>query len=135
MKKVLVAAVILFVTCWAASIASAQDSPTKEQSPAIDRPSSDAQSRPGGDIGVPGPGTQGPGVERGRPGSEGPAGMFGPQGPAGAPGPQEPSGAPGPSGGGTFLGMDSSVALLVGLGILAVIIVAIVAASRGSRQT
>ncbi|HEX2226304.1 MAG TPA: hypothetical protein VHM64_04135 [Candidatus Binatia bacterium] len=59
-------------------------------------------------------------------GTTGPRGEPGPQG---APGPQGPSG---PSGG--FLGMDPTVALLVGLGILAVVIVAIVAASRGRRE-
>lgn len=65
--------------------------------------------------------------DRTRPGPQGERGAPGPQGPAGAPGPQGPSG---PSGG-TVLGMDPTVALLVGLGVLAVVIVAIVAASRG----
>lgn len=54
----------------------------------------------------------------------------GPSGPAGQPGPQGPSG---PSGG-QVLGMDPTIALLVGLGVLAVVIVAIVAASRGREH-
>jgi hypothetical protein len=68
--------------------------------------------------------------QRSSPAREGERGMPGPQGPAGAPGPQGPTGPAGASGG-TIMGMDSTVALLVGLGILAVVIVAIVAASRG----
>ena len=63
-----------------------------------------------------------------QPAPKGPEGAPGPQGPAGAPGPQGPSG---PSGGST-LGMDPTL-LLVGLAVLAVVIVAIVAASR-SRE-
>ena len=57
----------------------------------------------------------------------------GPSGPAGQPGPQGPSGPSGPSGG-QVLGMDPTIALLVGLGVLAVVIVAIVAASRGREH-
>ena len=62
---------------------------------------------------------------------QGPQGSEGRQGPQGVPGPQ---GAPGPAGSTTVMGMDPTVALLVGLGVLAVVIVAIVAASRG-RET
>ena len=72
--------------------------------------------------------TQGEGKEN-RPGS-GLEGMPGPAGPAGQPGSQGPEGPSGPAGG-EVLGMDPTVALLVGLGVLAVVIVAIVAASRG----
>jgi hypothetical protein len=68
--------------------------------------------------------------ERAQPGGQSDRGMPGPQGPAGAPGPQGPSGPSGPAGG-EIMGMDPTVALLVGLGVLAVVIVAIVAASRG----
>ncbi len=57
-------------------------------------------------------------------------GRPGPQGRQGEPGPQGPAGPAGPSGG-TVLGMDSTVALFVGLAIFAVVIVGIVAASRG----
>src|SRR5918998_2035678 len=60
---------------------------------------------------------------------EGERGAPGPQGPAGAPGPQGPSGAAGSSSSG-FLGMDSTVALFVGLGVFAIVVIAIVAASR-----
>ena len=66
--------------------------------------------------------------QRGDQGSRGPSGMPGPQG---APGPQGPAG---PSGGTTVLGMDPTIALLVGLGVLAVVIVAIVAATRGGHE-
>jgi hypothetical protein len=66
--------------------------------------------------------------DRGDRGPQGPGGMPGPQG---APGPQGPAG---PSGGTTVLGMDPTIALLVGLGVLAVVIVAIVAASRSGRE-
>src|SRR5262245_2292906 len=61
------------------------------------------------------------------PGPTGPAGERGPQGPAGPAGPSGPSG-------GQVLGMDPTIALLVGLGVLAVVIVAIVAASRGREH-
>ena len=64
---------------------------------------------------------------------EGERGAPGPQGPAGASGPQGPSGPAGSSSSG-FLGMDPTVALFVGLGVFAIVVVAIVAASRnGSR--
>lgn len=57
-------------------------------------------------------------------------GAPGPTGPAGQPGPQGPAG---PSGG-QVLGMDPTIALFVGLGVLAVVIIAIVAASRGREH-
>lgn len=66
-------------------------------------------------------------TEREAAGPSGPAGEPGPQGPAGEPGPRGPAGPAG----GEVLGMSPTVALLVGLGVLAVVIVAIVAASRG----
>lgn len=59
-------------------------------------------------------------------------GPQGPSGPAGEPGPRGPAGPSGPAGG-EIMGMDPTIALLVGLGVLAVVIVAIVAASR-SRE-
>src|SRR5688572_13297316 len=70
--------------------------------------------------------------ERARPGSGGREGAQGPTGPAGEPGPRGPAGPSGP-GGGEVMGMDPTIALLGGLGVLAVVIVAIVAASR-SRE-
>jgi hypothetical protein len=76
---------------------------------------------------------QGRDADRNRPAREGREGVPGPQGPAGQPGPQGPSGPSGPSGG-QVLGMDPTIALLVGLGVLAVVIVAIVAASRGREH-
>jgi hypothetical protein len=65
----------------------------------------------------------GPARERGE-------GSPGPAGPAGQPGPQGPAGPSGPAGG-QVLGMDPTIALRIGLGVLAIVIVAIVAASRG----
>ena len=76
---------------------------------------------------------QGRDADRDRPGREGREGLPGPSGPAGQPGPQGPSGPAGPSGG-QVLGMDPTIALLVGLGVLAVVIIAIVAASRGREH-
>lgn len=67
------------------------------------------------------PPRESPAIDNGRPG---------PQGRQGEPGPQGPAGPAGPSGG-TVLGMDSTVALFVGLAVFAVVIVGIVAASRG----
>lgn len=66
------------------------------------------------------------------PGNQGRDGAPGPAGPAGEPGPRGPAGPSGPAGG-QVMGMDPTIALLVGLGVLAVVIVAIVAASR-SRE-
>jgi hypothetical protein len=60
---------------------------------------------------------------------QGDRGVAGPQGPAGAPGPQGPAGPAGSSSG-SFLGMDSTVALFLGLGVFAIVIIAIVASSR-----
>jgi hypothetical protein len=70
------------------------------------------------------------------PGRQGPEGAPGREGPAGAPGPQGPAGAPGPSGasGGTILGINSTVALFIGLALVLVVIVALVAASRGGSR-
>jgi hypothetical protein len=64
---------------------------------------------------------------------QGERGAPGTQGPAGAPGPQGPSGPAGSSNSG-FLGMDSTVALFVGLGVFAIVVIAIVAASRNSGR-
>ena len=127
MKKYLIGALTLAFTLGVATIAAAQDSSKSGGGQAVERPSRDTNV----DIQVQGekgdrasPGPQGPEGEKGRPG---------PQGPAGAPGPQGPAGAPGPSGE-TILGMDSTVALFVGLALILVVIVAIVAASRGGSR-
>lgn len=128
MRKYLIGVLIVFFTIGIGTIAAAQDSPRKAE-----RPSADIQGRSGDtqvDIQVQQKGEEGKrgvrdrDIDRGRPGPEGPAGAPGPRGPAGDPGP----------GGGTILGIDSTVALLVGLAILAVVIVAIVAASRGGGR-
>ena len=68
------------------------------------------------------------GGEKGSPGQEGAPGA------PGAPAPQASPVSPSSSGGTTFLGMDSTVALLIGAVLILVIIVAIVAISKsGSR--
>src|SRR5438128_1511914 len=114
MKRYLLAALVLFFTIGAATLAAAQDSDRKDNSGISARGQSgdtkfDIQVQKGDQ----------------QPPAQGPEGRPGPQG---TPGPQ---GAPGPSGSTTVMGMDPTVALLVGLGVLAVVIVAIIAASRG----
>jgi hypothetical protein len=129
MKRCLIAVLALyFVTVAGAGLAAAQDPPVKNDGAKVQGRAGDTNFdvRIQGDkenrSRVPQPGES----ERGAPG---------PQGPAGAPGPQGPSGPAGSSSSGTFLGMDSTVALFVGLGIFAIVIVAIVASSRsGSRN-
>lgn len=121
MKKYLIGVLLLFVVLGVGGLVAAQDAPSKDQGVKAQGQAGDTKF----DIQV-----QGQKGEEGRRGTEGTPGR---EGPAGAPGPQ---GAPGPSGssGGAILGMDPTVALLVGLGILAVVIVAIVAASRSGRE-
>jgi hypothetical protein len=118
MKKFIIGALILFFTFGLATLAAAQES-GKTDSQAVEKGSKDTNV----DIRVERDERRAQDRERGQPG---------PQGPAGAPGPQ---GAPGPGGSsGEFLGMDPTVALLIGLGVLAIVIVAIVAASRGGSR-
>ena len=107
-------------------LAAAQDSPRKDdggarvQGKAGDH-SFDVQVQGGESRRDSRPSRESPVVDNGRPGSQGRPGEPGPQGPAGPAGPS----------GGTVLGMDSTVALFVGLAVFAVVIVGIVAASRG----
>jgi len=124
--KYLFAAILFLFAFGLASVAAAQDSPQKNEGGAR------IQGKAGDnnfDVKVQG----GESRRDGQSGREAPAGdrgMPGPQGRPGETGPQGPAGPSGPSGG-NVLGMDSTVALLVGLGVLAVVIVGIVAASRG----
>ena len=136
MKKYIVAILSLFVMCVAgAGLAAAQDSPRQKDGAKIEGRAGDTNFDvriQGDDVRI-----QGDKENRSRvpQAGEGERGAPGPQGPAGAPGPQGPTGPAGSSRGGTFLGMDSTVALFVGLGIFAIVIVAIVASSRsGSRH-
>jgi len=107
-------------------LAAAQDSPRKDdggarvQGRAGDR-SFDVKVQGGESRRDSTPSRESPAIDNGRPG---------PQGRQGEPGPQGPAGPSGPSGG-TVLGMDSTVALFVGLAVFALVIVGIVAASRG----
>ena len=126
MKKhrYLVSAFLFFVALGFAHVVGAQDAPQKDEGKAtIEGKAGDTNF----DIRVQG------GQDRARPESQGREGTPGPSGPAGQPGPQGPAGPAGPSGG-QVLGMDPTIALLVGLGVLAVVIVAIVAASRGREN-
>lgn len=80
----------------------------------------------GGEKGSPG--------QEGTPGAAGAPGAPGPQGAPGAPAPQASPASPSSSGGTTILGMDSTVAMLIGGVLILIIIVAIVAISKsGSR--
>jgi hypothetical protein len=120
--RYLIAAILFFFALGFATLAAAQDSPQKNEGKVtIEGKGGDTSF----DLRVQG------GAEK--KGQESDKAMPRPQGPAGQPGQPGPQGPAGPSGpsGGTVLGMDPMIALLVGLGVLAVVIVAIVAASRG----
>ena len=119
-RKYLLSALLFFFAIGFANFALAQDAPSKEKGASIEGRAGDTNFNLKVQQGEKQQAPQGPEGDRGTPG---------PQGPAGAPGPQGPSG---PSGG-SVLGMDPTIAMLVGLGVLAVVIVAIVAASR-SRE-
>ena len=116
MKKYIIGVAFLLVTLGWATLALAQDSSRKNEGMTAQGQAGDTKfevqvqkkDQGGGD-------TQGPQGEKG---------------PTGAPGPQGAPGPAAPSGGTTIVGMDPTIALLVGLGVLAVVIVAIVAASR-----
>lgn len=121
--KYLLAAILFLVTFGIASVAAAQSSPQKEEGGAR------IQGKAGDnnfDVKVQG----GESRRDAAPAREAPSGDRGPRGPEGRPGQPGPQGPAGPSGGSTVLGMDPNVAVIVGLGVLAVVIVAIVAASR-----
>ena len=117
--KYLLSALLFLLTIGFANLALAQDSKEKEKGASIEGRAGDTNFNLR--------------VQEGQkqPGPQIPEGTPGPQGPAGAPGTPGPQGPSGPSGG-TVLGMEPTM-LLVGLGVLAVVIVAIVAASR-SRE-
>jgi len=77
------------------------------------------------------------GGEKGSPGQEGSPGAPGAPGPQGAPGapaPQASPVSPSSSGGTTFLGMDSTVAMVLGGVLVLVVIVSIVAISRSGSK-
>jgi hypothetical protein len=118
MHKYLTAAFVLIFAMAMATLAAAQDSPRPDspsKTESVERRSSETNLNV--DI---------------QPGERGAPGERGPEGRPGEPGPQ---GAPGPSGGsgGSILGMEPTVAVLLGLAVLLVAIVAIVAASRGGE--
>ena len=122
MKKSLLGALLVLFVLGVGSVASAQAPEKNDGKARIEGKAGDSSFSMEAQKGDSG--------ERARPGPEGDRGPAGVPGPQGAPGPQGPAG---PSGG--FLGMDPTIAMLVGLGVLAVVIVAIVAASRGGRET
>ena len=125
--RYVLSALIIFFALGFAHIVAAQESPQRDEGKAkVEGRAGDSNF----DIRVQGGETKQdktPAAREGRPGTPGPSG------PAGAPGPQGPAGPAGPSGG-EVMGMDPTIALLVGLGVLAVVIVAIVAASRGREH-
>ena len=128
MKKCLIAVLSLFILSAAgAGYVAAQDAPRKHEGAKVEGRAGDTNF----DVRIQGDKENPSRVPQ--PG-EGERGAPGPQGPAGAPGPQGPSGPAGSTSSG-LLGMDPTVALFVGLGIFAIVVIAIVAASRnGSRQ-
>lgn len=125
MKKYLIAILsFLVVSAVIGGIASAQDSSGKNDRAKVQGQAGDTKF----DVRVQGEKQdRSPNVPQ--PGG-GEKSVPGPQGPAGAPGPQGPAG---PSSG-TFLGMDSTVALFLGLGVFAIVVIAIVASSRGGSR-
>lgn len=135
MKRYLLSIFLLFFALGIAQVVRAQDSPQRNDGKAT------IQGKAGDnnfDVRVQGGASREDQArpERGTPGPTEPAGQPGPQGPtgpAGQPGPQGPAGPAGPSSG-QLLGMDPTIALLVGLAVLAVVIVAIVATSRGREH-
>jgi hypothetical protein len=128
MKKYLLSSLMVLVVLALGTFASAQTADRNEGKARVEGKAGDSSfnMQVQTDRGDSGQAARRPEADRGPAGAPGPRGEPGPQG---APGPQGPAG---PSGG--FLGMDPTVALLVGLGVLAVVIVAIVAASRGGRR-
>jgi hypothetical protein len=125
MKK-LASVLCLLVALGLTSLAAAQDSTQRDEGSATIQGKSGAGSV---DIRVQGP--KDDKAERSTQPSRDTQGPVVVPGPQGQPGPQGPAG---PSGGTTVLGMDPTIALLVGLGVLAVVIVAIVASSRGGHE-
>jgi hypothetical protein len=119
-RTYLISVLLFFFALGFANLVAAQDTPQKNEGKAtIEGRAGDTNF----DLRVQG-GEEKRGRDRVMPGPQGPAGQ---PGQPGQPGPQGPAG---PSGG-AVLGMDPTIAMLVGLGVLAVVIVAIVAASRG----
>src|SRR5918992_1274150 len=118
MKEYLIVLSMFVISASAASYVSAQDSQRKNEGAKVEGRAGDTNF----DVRI-----QGDKENRSRVPQPG-------EGERGAPGPQGPSGPAGsPSSG--FLGMDSTVALFVGLGVFAIVVIAIVAASRsGSRH-
>ena len=129
MKKYLIAVLsFLIMSAAIVGIASAQDSPGKNDRAKVQGQAGDTKF----DVRVQGE-KQDRSPSVAQPGG-GEKSVPGPQGPAGAPGPQGPAGPSGSSSG-TFLGIDSTVALFLGLAVFAIVVIAIVASSRsGSRH-
>ena len=126
MKKILIVALFLTVSTMVAQKVSAQEAPSKNGAAAKIEGRADDK---GFDVRVKG----GEQSQKNTAGDTREKAVPGPQGPAGAPGPQGPAGSAG-STSGTFLGMDPTVALFIGLGVFAIVVIAIVAASRGGSR-
>lgn len=122
--RYLVVGLMLFFVVGLAHLAAAQDAPQKSEGKAeVEGQAGDTNFN----LRVQGGETDQDRTQPGNRDDRGERGLPGPQGPAGEPGPRGPAGPAG----GEVLGMSPTVALLFGLGVLAVVIVAIVAASRG----
>ena len=147
MRRFLVGVLTLFVVLAVFVLLARSSKAADSRAPDVQVQVNPSQTSPGpqGAPGVPGSqGAPGPGGREGAPGStgrEGAPGAPGPQGAPGAPGPQGAAGAPGQSassggggGGDTFLGMDPTIAMIIGAIFVLIVLVAIVAVSRGGGQ-
>ncbi len=121
MRKYLVGVLSLFVVLAVLGLVVRSSKAAESKAPDVQ-----IQVQPGGEKGSPGP--QG---APGTPKREGSPGTPEPQGAPGAPGPSASSG----SSGTTFLGMDSTVAMIIGAIFVVIVIVAIVAISRGGGSS
>ncbi|HEY1374602.1 MAG TPA: collagen-like protein [Candidatus Binatia bacterium] len=136
MRKYLVGVLSLFVVLAVLVLVARSSKAAESKTPDVQVQVNPSQSSPGTQGA---PGAPGPSGREGTPGREGAPGAQGPQGSPGAPGPQGPAGAPGPSAssgssGTTFLGMDSSVAMIIGAIFVLIVIIAIVAVSRSGSH-
>jgi collagen triple helix repeat protein len=133
MRKYLVGILSLFVVLAVLVLVARSSKAADSRAPDVQVQVNPSQSGSAGSPGAAGaPGREGSAGPSGREGAPGPQGA---QGQPGAPGPQGPPGAPAPSassggGGDTFLGMDPTIAMIIGAIFVLIVIVAIVAVSR-----
>lgn len=148
MRKYLVGILSLFVVLAVLVLVARSSKAADSRAPDVQVQVNPSQSSPGAQ-GAPGaPGREGAPGATGAPGREGASGATGregmqgapgQQGAPGTPGPQGAPGAPGPSassggGGDTFLGMDATVAMIIGAIFVLIVLVSIVALSRSGSH-